>query len=152
MAPAIDPLSINQVVNAAYARWAAALGVSANTLKIALNLSFLVTDLGGSTLGELDGHLVRLDDNAAGNGWYVDTTPMSNGEYRRNKGSLSVLSGPASQGIDLLTTVMHEIGHALGLSDNTTPTSIMDDTLGLGTRRLPSKLPHVLDLLQHAHN
>ena len=43
--------------------------------------------------------------------------------------------------MDLLTVVMHELGHVLGLPDDSDLTSaadLMDETLATGTRRLPS--------------
>ncbi len=54
------------------------------------------------------------------------------------------LAGPsmvAAGHEDLLTVVMHELGHTLGLSDldpTTSPTDLMAETLATGARRLPS--------------
>ena len=80
---------------------------------------FVVTDLGAATLGLADTatKVVRIDDDAAGLGWAVgsdrwsvigdrwsvigDRLPIT--DYR--------LPDP---GIDLLTVVMHELGHVLG--------------------------------------
>jgi hypothetical protein len=47
--------------------------------------------------------------------------------------------------IDLLTVVMHELGHVLGLSDEDTitHTHLMSATLDTGVRRLPETLPTV---------
>jgi hypothetical protein len=50
-------------------------------------------------------------------------------------------SSPATGEMDLLTVVMHELGHVLGLPDDSDLTSagdLMDETLATGTRRLPS--------------
>lgn len=66
-----------------------------------------VRNLGGTTQGQAAGTTIWLDDNAAGWGWFVDLTPGSNSEFVR----------PGNQGernrMDLLTVVMHEIGHLL---------------------------------------
>jgi hypothetical protein len=137
------------IIDAAYQNWARALGTSTNALKTHINLTFAVSDLGGSELGSLSGTSILIDDNAAGNGWFIDATPKTNTEFRRNKAGLFVAStGAASHGIDLLTTVMHEIGHALGLPDQgTVMSSLMYDTLGIGQRKLPGQYANVLSLL-----
>jgi hypothetical protein len=75
-------------------------------------------------------------DNAAGRGWFVDRTPHGDFEFMR----------PGNQGernrMDLLTELMHEVGHLLGRDHEAAGT--MAETLAAGTRldpvtaRLPS--------------
>ena len=48
-------------------------------------------------------------------------------------------ASPAAQRADLLTAVMHEMGHVLGYGD-TSADDLMDSMLPLGTRRLPGNL------------
>ncbi len=96
-------------------------------------------------------NVVRIDNNAGGFGWYVDTTPGDDVEFR-GKGSTGSLtapaSSPASGRMDLLTVVMHELGHVLGLEDVDTaehPGDLMDEELSPGIRRLPgSSGPHAI--------
>ena len=64
--------------------------------------------------------MVRLDDDGAGRGWFVDATPGDDAEF----GLRSAADGarrrpvsPAAGGYDLLTVVMHELGHVLGKDD-----------------------------------
>ena len=45
---------------------------------------------------------------------------------------------PAAGRVDLLTVLEHELGHVIGLSDNTHAGDLMDITLGLGVRRAPT--------------
>ncbi len=80
-------------------------------------------DLG---LANLASDLVEVSPNAAGYGWFVDPTAPTDG------------SGPASfHGIDLLTVVLHELGHYVGLTDlpASSGNNLMDGYLGVGQRR-----------------
>jgi hypothetical protein len=79
--------------------------------------------LSSGILGEYVPGTIYLDATADGYGWFMDPTA----------------SPPATQ-VDLLTVVMHEMGHALGLPDITAPgsTDLMAQALAVGLRRLPS--------------
>ncbi|MCP4197687.1 MAG: hypothetical protein GY762_11110, partial [Proteobacteria bacterium] len=70
-----------------------------------------VADLEGSNLGLASSSRIWIDTTAAAHGWFVDLTPWEDSEFTR----------PGDQGeqgrMDLLTTVMHELGHILGLDD-----------------------------------
>jgi hypothetical protein len=82
---------------------------------------------------------IWIDDDAAGYGWFVDSTPADDAEFAAVAGTSSLVapSGTAAdQRADLLTAVMHEIGNVLGNSD-TSADDLMNATLPLGTRRLP---------------
>ena len=88
----------------------------------------VVTDLPGTTLGIASGNTIYLDSNAAGWGWFVDPTPADDSEF----------TTPGNQGeqnrIDLLSVLVHEMGHILGYghADN----GWMEDTLAVGVRSL----------------
>jgi len=62
---------------------------------------------------------------------------------------LQATAGSEAAGrVDLLTVVTHEFGHLLGLPDLPTavfPRHIMNETIGLGTRRTPDSLSHRID-------
>ena len=127
----------------AVARWQAA-GVRHLRL---VQHRFRIADLGGSTLGLVSGHTIWLDDNAAGWGWFVDNTPCDDSEFRT----------PGNQGeqgrIDLLTVLMHEVGHLLGQEHETD--GVMAATLADGTRLSPAGdafSPDSLLLLNQAPN
>ncbi|WP_169977665.1 hypothetical protein [Tautonia rosea] len=56
---------------------------------------------------------IQLDADGGGRGWYVDPTPADDLEFARAATSTFLVGGPSDQ-FDLLSTVVHEIGHALG--------------------------------------
>ena len=89
-ATAITWTDLGQVISTAQAQWLAARPTADFT-----SVSFSIADLGGSLLGVTAGMYVTVDATAAGWGW-------------------TVLGGK----MDLLTVVLHELGHVLGLDDD----------------------------------
>jgi hypothetical protein len=71
---------------------------------------------------------VQMDDNAVGTGWFFDTTPNDDAEFTALVNSESSGTGAAFQASflnvntgsfgynDFYRTVVHEIGHALGIT------------------------------------
>ena len=106
--------------------------------------TYVVAPLGGSYLGLADvaSHTVRISSDAARHGWYVDPTPARDEEFRPGApGSpLVALPGTAASGrMDLLTTVLHEMGHLVGRGDVGTAghaDDLMEEMLAPGTRRV----------------
>jgi hypothetical protein len=121
--------------------------VGAAAAGILSSVSFQIVDLPASLLGrEVGGTLVQIDRDAAGFGWFVDRTPWDDGEFAvsRNFPELVALPGVnAARRVDLLTVVLHELGHVLGYSHQNE--GLMDDALPLGTRRLPEAVNATLD-------
>ncbi len=123
----------------------------ANVLTVASqNLTF--ADLTGGAVGETLGTganaQITLDDNAAGHGWYIDYTPYLNDEYLPTSNPLEWIAKPGSEAegkMDLLTVLLHEYGHALGLDHSADSHDLMASTLLPGVRRLPS--PEELELM-----
>ena len=104
------------------------------------NVTVEIVDLPGSLLGQSSGNHVWIDLDAAGYGWFVDTTPWDDLEFSRHTGSgelTATLDGPARSRVDLLTTLMHEFGHLLDY-EHTARADAMHATLPLSTRRLLS--------------
>jgi len=100
---------------------------------------FEVRDLPGATLGYTLGNRIILDSLAAGHGWFVDQTPFDDSEFRRDvsKGPFPADSGiPASQRMDLLTAVMHELGHILGFGHDNDSDRLMSPILRLTERQV----------------
>jgi len=122
-------------------RWAAS-GLLDGELLARLNtITVRLEDFGGLILAQQDGNTLHIDLDAAGWGWFVDPTADKNEEYRRNSdGTLSARKNTdASDKMDLLTVVMHEIGHLLGYDHGAEingQTELMDSTLSAGAREL----------------
>jgi len=146
--PAAADSPWSAIIEAAQNRWApvAHLAPLANRLADA---SIRVEDLPGTYLAlatpQPNGtYNIAVDSDAAGFGWYVDATPAADEEFAElvaGRQFVAAAGSAAAQGVDLLTVLMHEFGHVLGLPDlegRLYPTSLMTDNLGAGVRRVPS--------------
>jgi len=156
-----EPLTLEQagvLVEAAGVQWSQSGLVSEMSPEVLNTVEVRVANLPGSTLAWTLGSTIWLDADAAGQGWFIDPTPFNNEEFVPNS-TLSTRSsaldhapwqlvarpGSVAYGrVDLLTTVLHEMGHVLGYGDqaatNQAQTTLMTETLPVGARRLPSDL------------
>jgi hypothetical protein len=138
---AITPDQVAAVLPAAVARWAAA-GLSAADLARLQAATAQVADLPEGYLGaaEMSGDTITIDLDAAGYGWFVDATPGDDAEFTAvTAGGLGAgADSPAGGRMDLLTVVMHELGHVIGLDSRfaSDPSDLMAAYLGTGDRRL----------------
>ena len=128
------------IVDQAAAAWAASALDQAELQRLA-SVQVLIADLPGARLGEASGTTITLDVDAAGYGWFVDATPEANEEFEPQApgGLLADASGPAAERMDLLTAVMHELGHVLGhgdLDDDLLSNDVMNGWLPAGVRRM----------------
>jgi hypothetical protein len=90
---------------------------------------FTIEDLPGATLGVAGSQAISIDANAAGHGWFIDATPLDDREF--TEGTLPLTT------MDLLSVVMHELGHTAGLVDLYDPDhadELMAGFLQAGTR------------------
>ena len=123
--PQVQPL-----LDEAIQRWLGA-GADVSILR-AVNVQF--ADLPGTTLGLASGNTITLDNNAASWGWFVDSTPGDDSDFLR----------PGNQGemnrMDLLSVVMHELGHLL--CHNHQEDGVMAETLAAGVRSTHAEEEH----------
>ena len=130
--------ALQPLVEAAIARWAAT-GLSADSVTAMKSVRFSITDLPSSELGVATKKAVTIDRDAAGHGWFVDSTPHVDEEFvlSSNGAALLAVDAEAVDKIDLLTVVEHELGHIVGFDDIDTDTEeLMCNALAVGTRRL----------------
>lgn len=139
--PAADPVGSDQMlteeqlalmVDAGKLRWAEILGDRPSIEALSVD-DFVITDLPGQTLGMTlpDGRIL-IDGTAAGYGWFVDDTPMDDVEF---DGTSEV------DGMDLLSTVMHEMGHAIGVEGHAGDgEDLMSASLSEGEREVETSL------------
>jgi hypothetical protein len=134
-AESLSESQLAPIVAEAISRWETRLGSQVETALAGVRIE--LADLSGKTLGEALGDTILLDRDAAGHGWFVDSTPEDDAEFLAV--SLSSLSAKkdtaAEQRADLLTAVMHEMGHVLGYPD--AAEGLMQAVLPLGVRRMP---------------
>jgi len=95
----------------------------------------VIDDLTGRTLGETTATNIVIDATAAGHGWFVDATPADSSEFDQTDAAyfVAAVGSEAVGHIDLLTVVLHEIGHVLGF-DHDSGLALMTAQLGEGER------------------
>ena len=94
---------------------------------------------------------IHLDRDAQGRGWFVNPTPLSNLEYNSTdpaSGAAAAERGAASRHYDMLTTLLHEQAHLLGLNHVEQSEDLMHGGLSIGIRKTPGK-QHVQNPLKN---
>jgi hypothetical protein len=133
--------AVYMVLDEAIDRLALQFGLDQVVVSTLSEIDIRIDDLPGLLLGiETDTGIV-LDIDAAGHGWFVDSTPGDDAEFRRPvPGGLSATpSSAAFSKIDLLSVLMHELGHVIDLDDldpQENPYDLMTSVLGTGVRRI----------------
>jgi Big-like domain-containing protein/Calx-beta domain-containing protein len=133
---------LSWTVLSAIERWRQA-GSSPEHLIRLQSMTFEIADLPDGQLATATSTHVRIDETAAGYGWFADPAPMEDSEFDvpvPGRELQTTEQGPAFRRMDLLTVVMHELGLAYGQGKKGLPKqmqSLMLNTLSPGVRRLP---------------
>lgn len=122
-------------------QWLAA-GISEAQAAQLASVTYQIADLETGNLAFVgENNQVTIDADASYLGWFVDETPWENEEFGSTDpltGELFATEASALNRFDLLTAIMHEQGHILGLSHTDEPGSILYGALGTGGRVLPT--------------
>ena len=131
---------VHWMAEAAAERWEMT-GLSDEQIAALANVTYELADLGGLSLAYFDAsaNIIRIDDDAAGMSWFIDSTPLDDVEFISAGPSheLVAATGEAEDRADLLTVILHEQGHVLGLLDS--QEGLMNEFLGAGERRILSE-------------
>ncbi len=124
---------LEPIVREAIRRWEMA-GADAQGIQALKNVQYEITDLPDGYLGWTAHQVIMLDVNGAGYGYFIDPTPGNDSEFTLGQ------KGPAAGRVDLLTVVMHEMGHILGINEVVNhPGDVMGEYIPVGVRELPSE-------------
>jgi hypothetical protein len=141
---AATPLLTNAELHTEFAGALARLRADGIAPNVLAALSSIQLSVGTLTNHELamsyvSANQVVIDASAAGYGWFVDQTPLQDQEFRSIDGESVAPKGSAAAGhMDLLTVLLHELGHFAGWTEVNPalhPDALMALTLGTGTRR-----------------
>ena len=134
---------LDTIIAASINRWTGSTLFDEAMLARLDGVTFLIADLEGDALALAVDDTVIIDVDAAGHGWFIDDTPYQDSEFIPQN-SDEVLTANASSDaygdMDLLTVVMHELGHVFGYQDmdpETNDAEIMNEALDEGVRYLP---------------
>jgi len=109
--------------------------------QFASGMELKVVDLPGTVIGQTIDSTITLDANAGSYNWFIDTTPSSNEEFLPTSNPNEWVAKPGSEAegkMDLLSVLLHEYGHAIGIEHSADSHDFMAPTLQPGVRRLPS--------------
>lgn len=153
-AAAVSANVLPALIDVAIDRWTAT-GISAADVETMRTAEIQLVDLPVGVVGSTQNGAIYIDFTAAGHGWFVDQSPADNSEFGIfvAETEFAAEAGSAAVGsVDLLTVIMHELGHLLGFEDlppGEANHQIMASLLAEGTRRLPTiwqNPTHILDV------
>jgi hypothetical protein len=136
--PQLNDVLLDDTIDAAVARLRRS--VSGEAADQLADIAVSLIDLPGDELARTYANSIQIDRDAGGYGWFVDRTPLDDKEFvyaAATNEFLAWAGSRANQRVDLLSVLVHELGHALDFG-HTDGKDWMEATIPLGTRRLPS--------------
>jgi hypothetical protein len=130
---------LEPIVVEAEAIWARVLGPDSARLAILNGITVDIGTLSDGMIGLTQGDVITIDSTADKWGWFTDTSLAGNSAFGRTStpGVLTAEAGSAAAGeMDLLSTVLHEMGNAMGFPEDTGQ-DVTGNVLAAGERRLP---------------
>jgi len=131
---------LTSIVEEAISRWTKFFSLDSSVQSVLESVTFVIADLPGLMLGQASGNTILIDTTAAAYGWFVDPTPSNDAEFTGHPARAGLLAATASSAygdMDLLSVVMHEMGHILGLNDldsQQNSNNVMSSSLTTGVR------------------
>ncbi|MEO0414050.1 MAG: Calx-beta domain-containing protein, partial [Verrucomicrobiota bacterium] len=146
----LSQADVETLAEVARDKWQEA-GATEEQLAALDEIEYVVDDLDGNAIGSFAEGVVSIDVNANGTGWFIDETPYVDEEFYQSDNGVLIAAGegPARDRMDLLSVLMHEQGHSLGMSDrfeSGQSSNLMFGFLSTGVRKLPAI--EVADFLQ----
>ena len=138
--PPLTEAALAPIVDEAIRRWRMMGIAGADSLGAPDRFTVRIVDLPGTTLGQVQGDTLYVDEVGAGLGWFVDPTPRDDHEFLVESSPtefFATLGSSAYGQFDLLTVVTHEVGHLIGLEHTHGAGEIMAPTLEAGVRITP---------------
>ncbi len=114
-------------------------------------IEFRIGELPEGLLGLARDGSVTIDDDAAGYGWFVDVTPWEDSEFDEDGVAIDTGDDNSAVGrVDLLTVILHELGHLAGADHVDDVNDLMYETLSVGVRQ--TNASSILDqYFEHLH-
>jgi hypothetical protein len=135
-APAVTEDALPALGEAAFSRFTTGVGLD-DSIDFVPSITFQVADSPGTLLGQALRHTILIDRDATGFGWFVDLTPREDEEFSGATHDGRLAAGPGTEAdgrMDLLTAVMHELGHVLGYEHS--DAGLMRESLLPGVRSM----------------
>ncbi len=138
----LDDADLTSILDEAIHRWTASGLIS--DAEVFNGVSLVITDLPIGVLGQAEADVISIDVTADGHGWFVDSTPVDDSEFVLGDDGrvMARADGPAPGRMDLLTVVLHELGHVAGFAHTDVLTGDSPDVMSCfvdsGTRLLVS--------------